>query len=51
MYSKNVLFQSKNGTLGTRIDLAWNKLIAQASNEQEQRDALEFLVFVFDIDI
>jgi L-tyrosine isonitrile synthase len=51
MYSKNVLFQSKNGTLGTRIDLAWNKLIAQASNEQEQRDTLEFLVFVFDIDI
>ncbi len=49
MYTNNEYFKSESGTLGTRIDRAWERYNHKESSAKERWTALEFLVFAFDL--
>jgi hypothetical protein len=49
--SNGGIYLEKKGTLADRIDFAWEFYINRSRTQKERKEALKFLIFVFDIDI
>ncbi len=49
MYSNHEYYKSEMGTLGTRVDLAWDCCTSERASRKEKEAALVFLIFAFDL--